>query len=81
MVKHEDAPFGSRTAPVGSPPGGGPHSSPVAWLAVTLVVVGFAVGTVALIAHNSLVLWIIGVVILLIGGTLMITSKVMDQAH
>ncbi len=81
MVKHENAPFGSRTAPVGSAPGGGPHSSPVAWLAVLLVIAGFTVGAVALIAHNSVLLWIIAAVVLLVGGTLMITSKVMDQAH
>lgn len=81
MVKHEGAPLGSRTAPVGGSSGGGhPQAPPVAWLAVFMVIAGVTIGAAALITKITL-LWIIGGVVLAVGMVLMLTSKVMDQAY
>lgn len=82
MTKHDEAPLGARTAPVGGVQAGraGEHASPTAWVAVFLVVVGLTIGLAALITH-LIVLWIIGGVILAVGGILMLTSRVMSMAY
>jgi hypothetical protein len=60
---------------------GGPHGQVGAWISVLLIVAGFVIGTVALIAHNSVVLWIVAGVVLVIGGILALTSRIMELGH
>ncbi len=55
-------------------------ASPGSWLAVTLVVIAFVVGTFALITH-LVALWIVAGVAMLAGIVGSFTSRIMDQAY
>ncbi|ADP84494.1 hypothetical protein FraEuI1c_6517 [Pseudofrankia inefficax] len=50
------------------------------WVAVSLIIVGFALGAVALPVH-SLILWIATGLVLIAGGVLALSSRIMEQAH
>ena len=54
--------------------------TPGAWLSVTLVIVGFILGTFALIA-DSLPLWIATGVVMLAGIVGGFASRIMEQAY
>lgn len=60
---------------------GGPHGAATAWIAVFVIVAAFIIGTVALIANNSVILWIIAGVVMVIGGILAMTSRIMELGH
>jgi hypothetical protein len=60
---------------------GGPQGKAGAWLSVFVILAGFIIGTIALIAHNSVILWIIAGVVLVIGGILTLTSRIMELGH
>ncbi len=55
-------------------------ASPGAWLSVALIVVGFILGTFALIAH-SLPLWIVTGVVMIAGIVAGFASRIMEQAY
>jgi hypothetical protein len=65
--------------------GGGPVSdhhdnhgqTPAAWTAVIIIVIGFILGTVAVVIGNWLLFWIGGVGLVVVGG---VTGKVMAMA-
>ncbi|MBL7494227.1 hypothetical protein I6A60_32085 [Frankia sp. AgB1.9] len=50
------------------------------WIAVSMIILGFALGACALPTH-WLILWIMTGVALVVGGILALTSRIMDQAH
>jgi disulfide bond formation protein DsbB len=60
---------------------GGPHAGVAAWLTVFLIVAGFIVGVVALIAHNSPIIWGAAAAVLVLGGILGLTSRIMELGH
>ena len=60
---------------------GGPHAGFAAWLTVLVVVAACVVGVVALIANNNPIIWGVAVVVLVIGGVLGLTSRIMDLGH
>ena len=60
---------------------GGPHGQAGAWFSVFFIVAAFIIGTVALIAHNNPVIWMIAGVVLVIGGILALTSRIMELGH
>jgi disulfide bond formation protein DsbB len=60
---------------------GGPHGKVGAWISVFLIVAAFIVGVVALIEENNFVIWIIAGVVLVIGGILALTSRIMELGH
>jgi hypothetical protein len=60
---------------------GGPHAGVAAWLTVLVIVAGFIVGVVALIAHNNPIIWGAAVVVLVIGGVLGLASRIMELGH
>lgn len=55
-------------------------ASPGAWLAVTLIVISFTVGTFALTTH-LIALWIVAGVFMLAGIVGGFASKIMEQAY
>jgi hypothetical protein len=60
---------------------GGPHAGVAAWLTVFLIVAGFVVGTVALILHNNPIIWGAAAAVLVVGGILGLTSRIMELGH
>lgn len=60
---------------------GGPHGMAGAWISVMLIVAAFVIGVVALIAHNSVILWIIAGVVFVIGGIGALASRIMELGH
>lgn len=60
---------------------GGPHGQATAWISVFVIVAAFIIGVVALILHNSIILWAIAGVVLVIGGILALTSRIMELGH
>ncbi len=60
--------------------GGHVKASPGAWLSVILIVVGFTLGTFALIA-DSVPLWIATGIVMVAGIIGGFTSRIMDQAY
>lgn len=55
-------------------------ATPGAWLSVILIIIGFVLGTFALIAH-SLPLWIATAVVIVLGIIAGVTSHIMEQAY
>lgn len=51
--------------------------TPAAWTAVIIIVIGFVLGTVAVVIGNWLLFWIGGVGLVVVGG---VTGKVMAMA-
>lgn len=51
--------------------------TPAAWTAVTIILVGFLLGTLAVVIGNWPLFWIGGVAVVVIGG---IVGKVMSMA-
>ncbi len=75
-TRQEDRPAGRRA-------GGraGHHRANIgSWIAVSLIIVGFAVGVFALASH-SMALWIVTGVALVAGGAIALASRIMDQAY
>jgi hypothetical protein len=64
----------------GAASGGHHTASKGAWASVYLIIIGFIVGTFALILGN-IPLWIIAGVALALGGVMAIASKIMEQAY
>ncbi len=60
---------------------GGPHGQTGAWISVFIIVAAFIIGVVAMVADNSLVLWIIAGVVLVIGGIGALASRIMELGH
>jgi hypothetical protein len=60
---------------------GGPHGKTGAWIAVFVIVAAFIVGTAAVIAHNNPIVWGVAAGLLVIGGILSLTSRIMELAH
>jgi len=60
---------------------GGPHGQAGAWISVFIIVAAFIIGVVAMIADNSLILWIIAGVVLVIGGVGALISRIMELGH
>jgi hypothetical protein len=60
---------------------GGPHGQVGAWASVFMIVAAFVVGVVALIAHNSPVIWGIAAAVFVIGGILALASRIMELGH
>ncbi|WP_076818453.1 hypothetical protein [Pseudofrankia asymbiotica] len=50
------------------------------WAAVTMIIIGFALGAFALPTH-SIVLWIATGAALVVGGILALCFRIMDQVH
>ncbi|ADP84459.1 hypothetical protein [Pseudofrankia inefficax] len=50
------------------------------WVAVSMIILGFALGACALPTH-WLILWILTGVALVVGGIRALTSRIMEQAH
>jgi hypothetical protein len=50
------------------------------WLAVLLIIIGFAMGCFALALH-SLTLWVITGVALVVGGVVALLSRILEQAY
>jgi hypothetical protein len=57
-----------------------PRGNPGSWIAITLIIVGFALGAFALPTH-AIVLWILTAVGLVGGGILALASRIMEQTH
>jgi hypothetical protein len=60
---------------------GGPQGKVGAWISVFLIVAAFIIGVVAMIEENNFVIWIIAGVVLVIGGILALTSRIMELGH
>jgi hypothetical protein len=60
---------------------GGPHGMAGAWLSVFIILAAFIIGTVAVVANNSPVLWIAAGVVLIIGGISALASRIMELGH
>lgn len=60
---------------------GGPHAGVAAWLTVLLIVAGCIVGVFALILHNNPIVWGAAVAVLVVGGILGLTSRIMELGH
>ena len=60
---------------------GGPQGKLGPWVSVFVILAAFIVGVVALIDRNSPLLWIIAGVVLVIGGILALTSRIMELGH
>jgi fatty acid desaturase len=56
------------------------RASKGAWIAVLLIVAGFAIGAFAL-PLDSVVLWIVTGVLLVLGGIMALASRLMEQAY
>jgi hypothetical protein len=56
------------------------RGNPGSWLAVSLIILGFALGTFALPTH-LIVLWVLAAVAIVAGGILALTSRIMEQTH
>jgi hypothetical protein len=63
-----------------SPVTGHRRASLGSWLAVLLIIIGFAVGCFALALH-SVALWVITAVALVAGGVVALLSRIMEQAY
>jgi hypothetical protein len=66
---------------VGVADSGGPHGKVGAWISVFIIVAAFIVGVVALIADNNPIIWGIAGGVLVIGGILALTSRIMELGH
>jgi hypothetical protein len=60
---------------------GGPHGQVGAWISVFIIVAAFVIGVVAMIAGNSVILWIIAAVVLVLGGIGALISRIMELGH
>jgi hypothetical protein len=60
---------------------GGPAGKVGAWASVFVIVAAFVVGTFAVILHNNPILWGAAAVVLVIGGILAMTSRIMELGH
>jgi hypothetical protein len=60
---------------------GGPHGKVGAWISIFIIVAAFIVGVIAVIADNNPVIWVAAGVVLVIGGILAMTSRIMDLGH
>jgi hypothetical protein len=60
---------------------GGPHGKVGAWISVFVIVAAFIVGVIAVIANNNPVIWAAAGAVLVIGGILAMTSRIMDLGH
>ena len=56
------------------------RSNAGSWLAVMMIIAGFAVGCFALALH-SVVLWVLTGAALVVGGIIAMASRIMDQAY
>jgi hypothetical protein len=56
------------------------RGSPGAWLAVSLIIIGFALGAFALPTHSA-ILWIMTGAALVVGGILALKFRLMEQAY
>jgi len=61
-------------------PRGHHRGNPGSWIAVALIILGFALGAFALPTH-SLILWITTGAALVAGGLLALKSRIMEQTH
>ena len=55
------------------------HGRPVSWVAVTLIIVGFVIGGIALPIGPSWVLFWVGAAIVVVGGIMGAATHIMDD--
>ena len=55
------------------------HGRPVSWVAVTLIIIGFVLGGIALPIGPSWVLFWVGAAIVVVGGIIAASIRIMDD--
>jgi hypothetical protein len=60
--------------------GGHHRANTGSWLAVMMIILGFALGCFAL-PTGSLVLWVLTGVAIVVGGVIGLASRIMEQAY
>ena len=67
-------------AQTGSPDGHeGHHGRPASWVAVTVIIIGFVIGGIALPVGPNWVLFWVGVAIVVVGGIMGAATRIMDD--
>ena len=55
------------------------HGRPVSWVAVSIIMVGFVVGGLALIFHTMWWLFWVGVALVVVGGLLALSTNIFED--
>lgn len=55
------------------------HGRPVSWVAVTIIIIGFIIGGIALPVGPSWVLFWVGVALVVLGGIFAASIRIMDD--
>ena len=57
------------------------HGRPASWVAVTVIVIGFVIGGIALTVGPSWVLFWVGTAIVVVGGIMAAATRIMDDLY